>query len=98
VPMNFLEYLQSKKIDAAAFQHAEADMFKTWQTEFDQMHPNSFTIQKLNLINPIRRRFQLKEIPPTPPSPSATSSEPSMPSAPSKPVMRPMIKPKPKLS
>jgi hypothetical protein len=61
--VNFEEYLISKKIDGEAFFKAEPVMFNTWKKEFEQMHPNSFTVQKLNLINPIRRKYQLKEVP-----------------------------------
>lgn len=59
--MNFEAYLASKKIDSAAFQRAEPVLWGQWQIQFEQMHPNSFTVQKLNLINPIRRKYQLKE-------------------------------------
>lgn len=93
--MNFDEYLISKKIDAQAFQKAEPALFHSWRDEFEQMHVNSFTVQKLNLINPIRRKYQLKEnvqdvekpdVTPTPPAPSSASSAPR--------VARPVIKPK----
>lgn len=57
--MNFEEYLQSKKIDSAAFKAAEGDLWATWNKEFVLMHPSSFTSQKLYLINPIRRKYQL---------------------------------------
>jgi hypothetical protein len=59
--VNFEAYLASKKIDSAAFQRAEPVLWGQWQIQFEQMHPNSFTVQKLNLINPIRRKYQLKE-------------------------------------
>lgn len=59
--MNFEAYLASKKIDSAAFQRAEPVLWGQWQIQFEQMHPNSFTVQKLNLINPIRRKYQLRE-------------------------------------
>jgi hypothetical protein len=59
--VNFEEYLISKKIDSKAFQEAEENLWTSWKDEFDQVHPNSFTMQKLNLINPIRRKYQLKE-------------------------------------
>jgi hypothetical protein len=59
--VNFEAYLTSKKIDSAAFQRAEPILWAQWQIQFEQMHPNSFTVQKLNLINPIRRKYQLKE-------------------------------------
>lgn len=57
--MTFTEYLISKKINEAAFQKSEPALFLAWKTEFEQIHPNSFTVQKLNLINPIRRKYTL---------------------------------------
>jgi hypothetical protein len=58
--VTFQEYLISKKIDAVAFQQAEAEQFEEWQREFEQQSANSFTAQKLYLINPIRRKYPLK--------------------------------------
>src|SRR6187399_641142 len=60
--LTFEDYLISKKIDAPTFQQAEPQLFKSWKIEFEQIHPNSFTVQKLYLINPIRRKYLLKEI------------------------------------
>jgi hypothetical protein len=57
--MTFNDYLISKKIDQEAFQKAEPALFEIWKTEFEQMHPNSFTAQKLYLINPLRRKYTL---------------------------------------
>ncbi len=57
--MTFEEYLISKKIDAVVFNSAEGNLFTTWKVEFEQMHPASFTAQKLYLINPIRRKYLL---------------------------------------
>jgi hypothetical protein len=91
--VNFEEYLTSKKIDSAAFEKAEPVLFNSWKAEFEQMHPNSFTVQKLNLINPIRRKYQLMETPPTnktedpTPAPPATAS----PAQPARPVFKPKI-------
>lgn len=88
--MNFEEYLISKKIDAKAFEQAEQVMALEWRQEFNQMHPNSFTAQKLFLINGIRRRFLLKvevvnqEAKDAKPLASATPAKP-------KPIMRPKI-------
>ena len=58
--MNFEAYLVSKKIDSAAVKQAEKDLWLSWQVEFEQLHPNSFTAQKLYIINPIRRKYPLK--------------------------------------
>lgn len=57
--MDFEAYLTSKRIDSARFKTAEPSLWQSWKTDFDQMHPNSFTVQKLNLINPVRRKYQL---------------------------------------
>jgi hypothetical protein len=59
--VNFEEYLIAKKIDAAAFKKAEPARWNEWENEFVQVHPNSFTSQKLYLINPIRRKYPLQE-------------------------------------
>ena len=52
------------------------------QIAVDQVHPDSFTAQKLFLINPIRRKFPLKE------TEASKTTRPK--------VARPVIKPKPK--
>lgn len=57
----FEEYLSSKKIDATAFKEEKPEIWENWKSLFYTMHPNSFTQQKLFLINPIRREFPLKE-------------------------------------
>jgi hypothetical protein len=61
--MTFEEYLVSKKIDQGLFKDAEPKLFQEWKIEFEQVHPNSFTSQKLYLINPIRRKYILKQEP-----------------------------------
>jgi hypothetical protein len=103
------EYLTSKKIDSAAFQKAEPKLWNDWNIEFEQMHPNSFTVQKLNLINPIRRKYPLKSAPEKvieqtgtqahTPSPGLEPGvKPITPAATPKPaVPRPVFKPKPKM-
>jgi len=66
--MTFEEYLIRKKIDQKAFAEAERLLYESWKSEFEQMHPDSFTVQKLNLINPVRRKYTLKDvIKPAPP-------------------------------
>ncbi|RAV99776.1 hypothetical protein [Pseudochryseolinea flava] len=108
--MNFEEYLISKRIDSDAFKKAEESMWLTWKDEFEQIHPNSFTLQKLNLINPVRRKYQLKVVPApkvvaekpvathatnVEPAPSNTSSATTP--LPKPAVPRPVFKPKPKI-
>ena len=69
--MNFEAYLISKKIDGEAFLQREPDVWKAWNEEFEQLHPNSFTAQKLYLINPIRRKYPLKVVELAKPAPVA---------------------------
>ena len=57
----FDEFLRSKKIDSKAFMKAEVALYDELKTTYDQVHPDSFTAQKLFLINPIRRKYPLKE-------------------------------------
>ncbi|HMQ00958.1 MAG TPA: hypothetical protein PKC24_14355 [Cyclobacteriaceae bacterium] len=83
--MDFEAYLVSKKIDSAAFRQHEPERWQEFKTLFEQVHPNSFTQQKLYLINPIRRKYILKEIP-------AEASASEAPKAAVKPVMKPRPK------
>lgn len=105
--MNFEAYLISKKIDSAAFEKAEPLLWKTWNAEFESMHPNSFTTQKLYLINPIRRMFPLKlvkaEVRPDPETPDLQNTPienpgGNPPSSPKPLISKPVFKPKPKIS
>jgi len=57
----FIEYLEGKRIDALAFKKSDEILFTTWEREFMQMHPKSFTSQKLYLINNIRKQYLLPE-------------------------------------
>lgn len=99
--MNFEEYLISKKIDGPAFSAAEPALFEVWKKEFEQMHVNSFTVQKLNLINPVRRKYPLKEpvVKVVEKAVEKTEDTPAAPVSPSpaKPG-KPVIKPKPKFN
>jgi hypothetical protein len=91
----FEDYLIGKKIDSGTFQKAEPDIWEDWRRGFEQMHPNSFTVQKLNLINPIRRKYPLAVKPEMKPSGVSSPPAPVQPAPkPGKPVM---IKPKPKM-
>lgn len=83
--MTFEEYLISKKIDSAKFRLAEPDAWNNWRMAFEQMHPNSFTAQKLYLINPTRRKYPL-----TIAAPTTTEAKPA--------TAKPVIKMKPKIS
>jgi hypothetical protein len=91
----FEDYLIGKKIDSDTFRKAEPETWKDWKREFEQMHPNSFTVQKLNLINPLRRKYPLAVRPETKPSGVSSPQTPAQSSPkPGRPVM---MKPKPKM-
>jgi hypothetical protein len=102
--VDFEAYLQSKKIDAVAFSAAEGEVWSMWKDEFEQMHPKSFTAQKLYLINPIRRKYPLAVVAEKPSeekpavvekSPETATGTPSPPK-PKPAVPRPVFKTKPK--
>jgi hypothetical protein len=54
--MTFNDYLKSKKIDPDLFKLQDPKLYNQFSSDFDQMNPNSFTAQKLFLINSIRRK------------------------------------------
>ncbi|MEP5613810.1 MAG: hypothetical protein ABJP45_16270 [Cyclobacteriaceae bacterium] len=58
---NFESYLQSKRIDPKKFKKADATRYEEFKKLFDQVHPESFTQQKLFLLNRIRRTHVLEE-------------------------------------
>ncbi|MDW3212300.1 MAG: hypothetical protein R8N23_20685 [Reichenbachiella sp.] len=59
--IDFKSYLSSKKIDALKFRASEPELYEKLALVFAETHPASFTAQKLFLINPIRRKYQLSE-------------------------------------
>jgi hypothetical protein len=85
--VDFSAFLVSKKIDEQAFRSGEPVLFNEWLRDFGQMHPNSFTMQKLNLINPVRRKYPLKA--------SAVTAEVKTLTPPTTPkIAKPVFKPK----
>jgi hypothetical protein len=80
--MSFEEYLVGKKIDSAALKAAEPVRWKEWQELFSQVSEQSFTAQKLYLINPVRRKYPLKVSEPS-------ALHPADPPKPGRPVIRP---------
>jgi len=60
--MIFTEYLEGKKIDPDLFKEQEPMLYRQWEEIFSQLLPDSFTQQKLYLINPLRRRFPYQPI------------------------------------
>ena len=59
--LDFKTFLQKKKIDPKAFAQQQQEEYVRWKKLYDQVHPNSFTAQKLFLINQVRREFPFKE-------------------------------------
>ena len=109
--MNFEDYLRSKKIDSEAFRKSEPEVWTEWAKEFEHLSAASFTAQKLYLINPVRRKYILKEElitkneSPTEvvmtikaePNNSA-NSESAKPGSPKPVIARPVVRPKPKMN
>lgn len=60
--MNYQEYLIGKKINPKAFAQAEPGLHSEFEKLFEQMHPESFTAQKLFLINKIRRMYPIQTL------------------------------------
>lgn len=77
--ITFKEYLSEKKIDSDKFYAAERDLFDSLEHIFMQMHPESFTAQKLFLINPLRRKYLLSQEPETDATQPKTSAKPKIP-------------------
>lgn len=61
--LTFDEFLKKKKIDPESFKKGEPLRYEEFSDLFNQMHPKSFTLQKLFLLNPIRRRYPLNNDP-----------------------------------
>lgn len=59
--MKFEEYLHSKNIDPLAFKTKEESKYCSLEKVYDQIHPDSFSSQKLFLINPLRRKYTWEE-------------------------------------
>ncbi|MEP4533854.1 MAG: hypothetical protein ABJ004_12275 [Cyclobacteriaceae bacterium] len=85
----FQTYLTDKKIDADKFEKDDPKIYAEYETQFMQLHPNSFTAQKLFMINKIRRNYTLDEKPETEIATKKPAAKPKM-------MARP--KPKPKTS
>jgi len=59
--VEFDDYLRSKKIDPEIFKKLAKEQYREWETIFDRVHPESFTQQKLFLINKVRREYHLQK-------------------------------------
>jgi len=61
--MNLRNYLIGKKIDPDLLKKEEKELYDQFNLAFSQMHPDSFTAQKLFLINKLRRKYKLEKEP-----------------------------------
>ncbi len=77
--MTFEEDLTKRRIDVPAFATGDPEKFAAWQLLYQQVHPNTFYTTVKMIINDVRRRFWLQEVP----KPAATPV-----TAPAKPVAR----------
>ena len=59
---DFEEYCITKKIDPARFQSDDAVLWNSLKSLFDQVHPKSFTQQKLFIINNLRRTYLIPTV------------------------------------
>ncbi|MCU0391390.1 MAG: hypothetical protein MUE81_09755 [Thermoflexibacter sp.] len=57
----FEKYLIDKNIHPQLFKEGEPLRYQEFELLFSQMHPKSFTAQKLYLINKIRRLYPFKK-------------------------------------
>ena len=80
--MEWETYLEQKKINAEAYQKGNPEQYQEFQELFYQISPNSFTSQKLFLLNRIRRQYPILQ---------AETEKPA-----AKPAARPVFKPKTK--
>jgi hypothetical protein len=53
--------LKKKKINPQLFQEAEPLRYAEFMYLFEQLHEDSFTLQKLYLLNQLRRKYLLKD-------------------------------------
>lgn len=75
----FEEFLAAKKINSEAFQKMEPQLWEELRSLFDQMHPDSFTAQKLYLINPLRLKYPGKKVDSAGDKPKAARPRPKIP-------------------
>jgi hypothetical protein len=59
--MEFSDYLVQKNICSTSFSAGDPDLFQTWSSTYNLLHPASFTEQNKFIINKIRRKYPLKK-------------------------------------
>src|SRR6476620_2318529 len=61
--MTFEEFLTKRRVNVADFAAGEPQRFAEWQQWFGQMHPESFYTMVKMVLNDVRRKFWLAEVP-----------------------------------
>lgn len=83
--MDLNTYLINKKIDPEQLLLQESERYHQFKSLLSEMHPDSFTAQKLFLINQLRRKYPLEK--------AAAPEEPIIrPTQPARPKMIPKLK------
>jgi hypothetical protein len=77
--LTFEDFLKQKKIDSLSFRKGEQEQWEEFKHIFEQVHPDSFTAQKLFMINRIRRKYPWSEKPAAESSAVPGVSKPKMP-------------------
>lgn len=95
----FEEYLRQKKIDPEAFKMNEPETYGSFKSQFLHVHPESFTLQKLFLINLLRRKYHFQNEAAAPAGSVKTKAKPVVrkPSSAGKTIeggKKPLVKPK----
>ena len=55
-------FLKKKKIDEVGLKAGDPKVYAEWERLFPQMHEKSFSLQQLFRINPLRRKYPLREV------------------------------------
>ncbi|MDQ4139786.1 MAG: hypothetical protein M3142_04610, partial [Bacteroidota bacterium] len=61
--MTFEEDLTKRRINVAAFAAGDPERYAAWRSLYEQVHPNTFYTSVKMVINDVRRRFWLEEVP-----------------------------------
>jgi hypothetical protein len=77
--LTFEDFLKQKKIDSRSFHQGDLLQWEEFKRIFEQVHPDSFTAQKLFQINQIRRKYPHMDQPVPEGSATTGAAKPKMP-------------------
>ncbi len=60
--MEFVDFLAQKKIEAVQFESNEKAVFEAWRLLFEEIHSDSFVLQKKFSINKVRRKYPIQPL------------------------------------